>query len=93
MVSADKEYLYRIRDTIKARRVAMGYKQSEAAARAGITIRSLQHFEQTGKISLARLLKLIVVYRMEKKIMEGFDDRTSWTLEELERSETREKVR
>ncbi|MFH0920192.1 MAG: helix-turn-helix domain-containing protein [Fibrobacterota bacterium] len=93
MVAVSKEYLRRIRNVLKARRIALGFKQSEVAERAGIKLRSLQHFEQSGGISLEKLLKLLVLYRMDSRILACFEDRSGWSLEELERAETRKKVR
>lgn len=93
MISAQKEYLLRIRDLMKNRRVAVALKQSEAAARAGIKLRTVQHFEQTGEISLEKLIKLLIAYRMDPKFIASLEDRSWWTLEEIERAETKRTVR
>ena len=93
MISKEREYLNRIRDVLKERRIALSLKQSLAAEKAGIKVRTLQHFEQTGNISLLNLLKLLVLYRMDTKAVAGIEDRGQWALEELERAETVKRVR
>jgi DNA-binding XRE family transcriptional regulator len=78
---------------MKERRIALSLKQEDAANRAGINLRTFQYFEQTGKINLSKLLKLFILYRMDTRIINCIVDRSWWTLEELERSESRKKVR
>jgi HTH-type transcriptional regulator/antitoxin HipB len=45
-------------DRVRTARLAMGMKQSTLAERAGISLASLRLFEQTGKVSLNRLLRI-----------------------------------
>lgn len=78
---------------LKERRVALGLTQAEAAARAGMRVRSLQRFEQSGHIGLDKLMRLLVVYRMEQRIALAFEDRSWWSLEELRRAERRSRAR
>jgi transcriptional regulator with XRE-family HTH domain len=78
---------------MKARRIALSLKQKNAAERSGVNLRTLQYFEQKGEISFENLLKLMVLYRMDKRVIMCIEDRTWWTVEELERSETKSKVR
>jgi len=93
MKSLERELLERTARLMKERRIALGYKQEEAAARAGINVRALQQLEQRGSISLLRLLKLITAYRMERNF-EGFlNDRNGWSLEELARADSKRVVR
>ena len=93
MKSLERQYLDRIQYLMKQRRVALRMKQTEAARRAGINLRTLQQFEQTGSISLLRLLKLMVTYRMDRSFLRFLDDRSGWSIEELQRAETRKTVR
>jgi transcriptional regulator with XRE-family HTH domain len=93
MISASRESLRRIRVVLKERRIALAWKQSEAAARAGVKLRTLQRFEQSGDISLEKLMKLLVLYRLDQRILQAFEDRGAWSIEELERAETRKKIR
>lgn len=93
MKSASKQYLERIAEIMKKRRIALEMKQSESALRAGITLGTLRKFEQTGEISLERFLKLCRLYRMDDQLMTSLENRDSWALEELKRAETKKTVR
>lgn len=93
MKAIEIEYLDIIRQLMKQRRVALNLRQEAAAGKAGVSIRTIQHFEQTGQIGLLKLLKLMVAYRMERSFLSFINDRTGWTIEELERAETRKQVR
>ena len=93
MKAINKEYLERVAHLMKDRRVALSFKQSEAAARSGINLRTLQRFEQTGEINFDTLLRLMVLYRMDKRVVAAIEDRAWWTIEELERAETKRTVR
>jgi transcriptional regulator with XRE-family HTH domain len=87
------ENLEKTREMLKERRVVMNMTQKEAAQRAGVNIRTLQHFEQTGEISFLNLLKLMSVYRMDDRVMKSIEDRSWWTIEQLERAESRKRAR
>ena len=89
----EKDHLESVRVLLKERRVALSYKQKEAADRSGVNINTLRHFEQTGNISLYNLLKLFVLYRMDRRIIDAITDQSWWTLEEIKRSESKTKVR
>jgi transcriptional regulator with XRE-family HTH domain len=78
---------------MKERRIALSLTQKEVAERSGVNLRTLQHFEQKGEINFEKLLKLLVLYRMDKRAVMCIEDRSWWTVEELERSETKTKVR
>lgn len=47
-----------IAERVRAARVALGWKQSTLAARAGVALPTLRRFEQTGEVSLKRLLRI-----------------------------------
>jgi hypothetical protein len=93
MLSVTKEYLERVKTLMKERRIALSLTQREAAERSGMNLRTLQHFEQTGEINFEKLLKLFVLYRMDRRVMMHIEDRSWWTVEELKRSETKSRVR
>ena len=48
----------KIRETIRARRLALGLSQAEAARRSGIQQRQVSLFERGGDVTLSTLLKL-----------------------------------
>jgi DNA-binding XRE family transcriptional regulator len=91
--SLSTENLEKTREMMKERRVVMNMTQKDAAQRAGVNIRTLQHFEQKGEISFLNLLKLMSVYRMDDRVMQSIEDRSWWTIEQLERAESRKRAR
>ena len=48
-------------DRVRDARLAMGFKQSTLAARAGVSLPTLRRFEQTGEISLKHLMLICYV--------------------------------
>ena len=93
MISIEKEYLLQIRDLFKDRRIALGLKQVEAASRSGVNIATLRLFEKSGQISLANMLKISVLYKMDRRLVESVTDRSWWSITELERAERFKTVR
>jgi transcriptional regulator with XRE-family HTH domain len=87
------ENLEKTREIMKERRVVMNMTQKEAAERAGVNIRTLQHFEQKGEISFLNLLKLMSVYHIDERVMKSIEDRSWWTIEQMERAEKRKRAR
>ena len=54
-----------LRETIRARRLALGLSQIEAARRSGIQQRQVSTFERGGDVTLSTLLKLAQALDME----------------------------
>jgi len=78
---------------MKKRRIALNMKQTEAAARSGVALGTLQKFERTGNISLERFFRLCHIYKMESQITAAFEQRDSWTLEQIKRADSKRIVR
>jgi transcriptional regulator with XRE-family HTH domain len=78
---------------MKRRRIALGFKQNEAAIRSGVNLSTLRHFEQKGEISLENLLRLMNVYMMDVRMMRCVEDISWWSVEELENAEKKKTVR
>ena len=93
MISSEKEYMERIRVVLKNRRIGLGLKQSDAAKRSGVSLSTLRIFEQKGQISLEHLLMLLHVYNMDLRVVKCFEDMSWWSVDELERAETKKTVR
>jgi len=93
MKSLEKEYLLLIRDLFKDRRIAIGLKQVEAASRSGVNIATFRLFEKNGQISLINLLKISVLYKIDRRLIESVTDRSWWSITELERAERFKTVR
>ena len=89
----EKEILSEIRESLRARRVALGLTQVEAAAKAGLSQRTLQNFETSGTLSFGNLIKLLFVYRMERRIADSFADRNWWKLNEVLATQKKVRVR
>lgn len=93
MISPEKEYLERIRVVMKRRRIALAFKQSDAAARSGVNLNTLRHFEQKGEISLENILRLMHVYKMDIRTVRCIEDMGWWSVGELENAEKKRTVR
>ena len=93
MKSLEKEHLLLIRDLFKDRRIAIGLKQVEVASRSGVNIATFRLFEKNGQISLINLLKISVLYKMDRRFVESVTDRSWWSITELERAERFKTVR
>ncbi|MCL2689554.1 MAG: helix-turn-helix domain-containing protein [Chitinispirillia bacterium] len=78
---------------MKKRRIALSMKQTEAAVRSGVALGTLQKFERTGSISLERFFRLCHIYKMESQIIAAFEQRDSWTLEQIKRADSKRIVR
>lgn len=93
MIATEKEYLERIRMLMKRRRIAVGFKQKDAARMSGVNINTLRHFEQRGEISLENILMLMHAYNMDARVVQSIEDMSWWSVTELERAEKNKTVR
>ncbi len=93
MKSIENEHIDRIKKLMKERRVALKFKQIDAAEHAGVSVRIVQQLEQQGKISLLNFFKLMVVYKLDLNFWKFLNDKEGWTLEEIQRAETLTKTR
>lgn len=69
---------------VVASRLALGWTRAELAERSGIAIDTLKRFEQTGQISLERLLKIAVALDALREFNTLFPERDATSLDELE---------
>jgi transcriptional regulator with XRE-family HTH domain len=93
VIAPEKEYLERIRVLMKRRRVALAFKQNDAARMSGVNVNTLRHFEQKGEISLENLLMLMHAYKMDLRIVQCIEDMSWWSVAELEKAERNKTVR
>jgi len=89
----EKEIIQQISSALRARRVAIGITQQEAAKRAGLSPRTIQNIETKGIISLQNLVKLLFVYRMETVVLDSFKNKDGLKLDEIKRAEKNVRVR
>ncbi len=57
------EFLTRIAQNAKAKRLSLNLSQQNLSLRSGVSLGSIKRFERTGKISLESLLKLALVLK------------------------------
>ena len=50
--------IHQLAQRVRERRLARGWSRAELSARSGVALATLQKFEQTGQVSLERLLRL-----------------------------------
>ncbi len=91
--SLTTENLEKIRKVLKERRIVINMTQKEASEKSGVNLRTIQHFEQKGDISLLNFLKLMGIYQMDESLMKCVEDRSWWTIEQLEKAEKRKRAR
>ena len=65
MIKTPSEILQDLAGRIKARRVALGWPQLEAAQRAGVAYRTWRRLETEGQASLEDMVKAAVALRCE----------------------------
>lgn len=66
MLQTPTEILHELAGRIKARRVALGWPQLEAAQRAGVAYRTWRRLETEGQASLEDMVKAAVALRCEE---------------------------
>lgn len=66
MLRTPFEILHELAGRIKARRVALGWPQLEAAQRAGVAYRTWRRLETEGQASLEDMVKAAVALRCEE---------------------------
>lgn len=80
-------------DRVRARRLHRGWTQEELAERAGVALPTLKLFEQTGKISLDRLLRIASVLGALDDFLTPFAPLPAASLDEIEAQSTGPKRR
>ena len=68
MLQTPSEILDELAGRIKARRVALGWPQLEAAQRAGVAYRTWRRLETEGQASLEDMVKAAVALRCEEAL-------------------------
>lgn len=66
-----------------------GWTQEEVSGRSGIALSTLRLFEQTGRISLERLVKLAILYDDVRTMSVLFGEPEFRSLDDLERGRVR----
>jgi len=92
MLNTPTELLHDLAGRIKSRRVALGWTQQTAAARAGVTYRTWRRLETQGKASIDDLVKAAVALRCEEALGTLFPLPAATTLDDLMRRQARDQV-
>jgi transcriptional regulator with XRE-family HTH domain len=83
MLKTPTELMQEIAGRIKARRVAFGWPQQDAAKRAGVTYRTWRRLETKGHASIEHLVKAAVALRCEEGLAGLFPEPAAATLDDL----------
>ncbi len=67
MIKTPLELLQEISGRAKAQRLVLNLTQTALAQKSGVSLGSIKLFENTGKISLAHLLKIAIALHAEKE--------------------------
>ena len=73
---------------LRAHRLAQNLTQSELAARAGISHKTITTFEQSGKVSLDVFLRIVAVLGLSESLSTLFELKQQ-TIKEMEATEQR----
>lgn len=83
MLKTPLEIQYMLAGRLKARRVALGWTQKEAAQRAGIAYRTWRRLENEGKASFEDVIKSAVALRCEAGLEALFPLPAATSLDDL----------
>jgi transcriptional regulator with XRE-family HTH domain len=83
MLRTASELVTELAGRIRARRLAMGLPQQEAAERSGIAYRTWRRLETEGKASIEDLIKAAIALRCEEALETLFPLPAATTLDEL----------
>ena len=83
MLKTPTELMLEIASRIRARRVAFGWPQQDAAKRAGVAYRTWRRLEAEGYASIEDLVKAAVALRCEEGLAGLFPEPAAATLDAL----------
>jgi transcriptional regulator with XRE-family HTH domain len=83
MLKTPQELLHDLGVAIRARRVGQGWSQAQAAARAGMGVRTWRRMEADGQATIAHLIDAAIVLRCEEDISRLFAAPAARSLDEL----------
>jgi len=83
MLKTAPELMQEVAGRIRARRVASGWSQQDAAQRAGISYRTWRRLETEGKASIEDLIKAAIALRCEEGVDGLFPEPVAKSLDEL----------
>ncbi|MFN7026722.1 MAG: helix-turn-helix domain-containing protein [Pseudorhizobium sp.] len=92
-MSSPAEVMRGLADRMKRRRIDHGLTQRELAARSDVSYGSLRLFEESGKISLERLVKIAFALEAEVEFEHLFPSRPPQTIDDVVDRPLKQRVR
>ena len=83
MIETPLELAFALGQRIKARRLAMGFTQADAAARAGVAYRTWRRLESEGKASIEDLVRAAIALRCERDLAALFPEPAATSMDAL----------
>jgi transcriptional regulator with XRE-family HTH domain len=71
-LKTEPDVLREVADTLRAYRLALGWRQLDLADRSGVAIATLRRFEGSGKIGFQGLAKLLVTLGLADNFLSNF---------------------
>ena len=71
-LKTESDVLREVADSLRAHRMALGWRQDDLAERSGVAIATLRRFERSGKIGFQGLAKLLVTLGLADNFLTGF---------------------
>ena len=89
MLRTSTELAQDLADQVKARRLALGLTQQEAAQRSGVAYRTWRRLETQAKASIEDLIKAAIALRCEETLAMLFPEPAAASLDDLLKHQTR----
>jgi len=83
MLKTPRDHLRELGEAIRARRISMGWSQSEAAERAGVGVRTWRRLEIDGQATIVSLVHAAIALRCEQSLSQLFTPPPANSLDEL----------
>lgn len=68
-LKTETDVLREVADSLRARRLALGWRQVDLAERSGVAVATLRRFERSGQIGFEGLAKLLVTLGMADVVL------------------------
>jgi transcriptional regulator with XRE-family HTH domain len=88
MLETPGELLHELGAAIRARRIGQRWSQEQAAARAGIGVRTWRRMETSGQATIENLVNAAIALRCEQGLAQLFPAPAASNLDELLRRQT-----
>jgi len=83
MLKTPQELLHELGEAVRARRIAQGWSQDEAATRAGLGVRTWRRLEIDGQATIETLVNAAIALRCEEGLSQLFPPPAASSLDEL----------